>query len=136
LDRTRDLISEIFRGAAADEESGEADANDFVAMVNAICGAGAPERLDFFAELYGSAPPEPHWHLTAVAVAPAMQNQGLGRRVIGPMLAQCDRLGVAAYLEATTPRSRALYHSLGFELLSEVAPQAGPALALMWREPT
>ena len=111
------------------------DGRDFVDLVNGVCGAGAGERLSFFADLYSSGPDEPHWHLTAVAVAPAAQNQGLGRKVMKPLLDQCDRQGVPAYLEATTRRSRTLYERLGFEVTSTLGPVGGPKLALMWREP-
>jgi GNAT superfamily N-acetyltransferase len=111
------------------------DGSAFVELVRDVCGGEADERLGFFADLYAAGPPEPHWHLTAVAVAPRSQNKGLGRKVIEPMLSQCDRLGVPAYLEATTPRSRTLYESLGFETTSVVGPVGAPKLALMWREP-
>lgn len=119
-----------------DAGSSERDeGSDFIEMVEGVCGAGAPERLAFFGDLYSSGPVEPHWHLAAVAVAPAAQSQGLGRKVMTPLLDQCDRQGVPAYLEATTRRSRALYERLGFEVVSTQGPVGGPQLALMWREP-
>ena len=52
-----------------------------------------------------------------------------------PVLAQCDREGVPAYLEATTRDSLRLYERLGFEVIGEFAPAGGPPLWPMWRHP-
>lgn len=111
------------------------EANAFVNLVLDVCGAGADERLGFFAELAAQMPSVPHWHLTAVAVQPAQQGEGLGAKVIKAMLDQCDRLEVPAYLEATTARSRVLYERLGFETTSTMGPTPEVRLAIMWREP-
>ena len=67
---------------------------------------------------------------------PAAQGRGLGTALVRPMLERCDREGRPAYLEATTPRNRALYERLGFALVEEMRfPQDGPPLWRMWREP-
>jgi hypothetical protein len=53
-----------------------------------------------------------------------------------PMLSRCDEQGLPAYLEASSPRNRALYERHGFEVTEELKlPRSGPPLWLMWREP-
>jgi ribosomal-protein-alanine N-acetyltransferase len=57
-------------------------------------------------------------HITLVAVAPPNQRQGLGRQVLGALLAEGRRLGaVHATLEvaATNLAARALYATAGFQ---------------------
>jgi hypothetical protein len=61
---------------------------------------------------------------------------GFGAALLRPMLERCDADGVPAYLEATSPRNRALYERHGFEVTEELKlPAGGPPIWLMWREP-
>jgi len=77
-----------------------------------------------------------HFYLAFVGVEPASQGQGLGSRLMFPVLSEADAAGAAAYLEASTPRSRALYERHGFKVVQEMRlPLGGPALWRMWREP-
>jgi len=77
-----------------------------------------------------------HFYLAFVGVEPASQGQGLGSRLLFPVLSEADAAGAAAYLEASTPRSRALYERHGFKVVQEMRlPLGGPALWRMWREP-
>jgi len=77
-----------------------------------------------------------HWYLPVVGVTPAWQGRGFGAALMGPVLERCDREGTAAYLEASTPRNRALYERHGFEVMEECRyAQDGPPLWPMWREP-
>jgi ribosomal protein S18 acetylase RimI-like enzyme len=81
-------------------------------------------------------PTEPHWYLDYVGVDPADHGRGTGTRLLAPMLARCDREGAAAYLNAGSERSRALYERLGFAVTEEFRlPYAGPPLWRMWRRP-
>lgn len=81
-------------------------------------------------------PHQPHWYLPAVAVRPHAQGRGLGSALLQPALERADADGVPAYLEATTPRNRALYERNGFEVTEEVPlPDGGPPFWGMWREP-
>ena len=50
-------------------------------------------------------------------------------------LEQIDAAGGAAYLEASSPRNRALYERHGFELLEEFTAEGGPTMYAMWRAP-
>ena len=78
----------------------------------------------------------PHWYLAFMGVAPEWQGRGLGTALMRPALEALDAAGTPAYLESSTPRSRALYQRNGFEVTGEFdLPSAGPPLWQMWREP-
>jgi ribosomal protein S18 acetylase RimI-like enzyme len=78
----------------------------------------------------------PHWYLAAIGVAPAWQGRGFGAALLGPVLERCDSDGTAAYLEASSPRNRALYERHGFEVMDERRYASdGPPLWRMWRNP-
>jgi GNAT superfamily N-acetyltransferase len=88
------------------------------------------------AALYDHHPQEPHWYLLYVGVTPASQGSGVGSAVMQPVLDQCDREHLPAYLEATCERNRALYRRHGFidrDLLP--LPDGGPPMYPMWRDP-
>lgn len=77
-----------------------------------------------------------HWYLPIVGVAPGWQGRGYGAALIRPILERCDRERTPAYLEASTPRNRALYERHGFRVLDECHYAAdGPPPWPMWREP-
>ena len=76
----------------------------------------------------------PHWYLAFMGVAPEWQGRGLGTALMQPALEILDAAGTPAYLESSTPRSRALYQRNGFEVTGEFnLPSAGPPLWQMWR---
>jgi GNAT superfamily N-acetyltransferase len=78
----------------------------------------------------------PHWYLLYLGVVPARQGQGLGGALLRPVLAECDRTGTPAYLEATCERNRALYARHGFVGREPLPlPGGGPAMVPMWRDP-
>jgi GNAT superfamily N-acetyltransferase len=78
----------------------------------------------------------PHWYLPIVGVAPAWQGRGYGAALLAPILRRCDEDSIPAYLEASTPRNRALYERQGFKVVEECRYAAdGPPLWRMWREP-
>jgi GNAT superfamily N-acetyltransferase len=78
-------------------------------------------------------PAEEHWYLAVAATAPEWQGQGLGARILAPVLAECDRAGLPAYLESTNPRNLAFYRRLGFAEAGEIPLPGGPSLYPMWR---
>jgi ribosomal protein S18 acetylase RimI-like enzyme len=80
-------------------------------------------------------PHDPAYYLLAIGVRPASQGKGVGSALLSPVLEQCDRGGEAAYLEATSERSRKLYERHGFEVIGQFAPVGGPPLWPMWRSP-
>ena len=81
-------------------------------------------------------PAEPHAYLFTVGVASAGRGRGLGRRLLKPVLAACDRSGTMAYLENSNPANRRFYNSLGFERveLFHATPES-PPLEAMQRAP-
>lgn len=109
---------------------------DFRRMVGELAGERAPVVLASLSRIARRAPVEPHWHLAAVGVAPDRQGEGLGARLLAPMLARCDRLGLPAYLESSNSRNLPFYERLGFAGCGEVRTvDERVTLTLMWRPP-
>lgn len=78
-----------------------------------------------------------HWYLPIIGVTPNWQGRGYGAALMQPVLERCDRDRTPAYLEASTPRNRALYERHGFEVVEECRyAKDGPPLWRMWREPS
>jgi ribosomal protein S18 acetylase RimI-like enzyme len=81
-------------------------------------------------------PSEPkHFYLAMLGVAPAAQGQGLGSRLMQPVLELCDTDGVPAYLESSKESNIAFYARHGFRVTHEIALPRGPTIYGMWREP-
>jgi len=77
-----------------------------------------------------------HWYLAVMGVAPEWQGRGLGTALMRPALETLDADTVPAYLESSTPRSRALYQRSGFAVTGEFnLPSDGPPIWQMWRDP-
>jgi ribosomal protein S18 acetylase RimI-like enzyme len=88
------------------------------------------------ATLESNHPTERHYYLPFVGVDPRWQGRGIGAALMRPVLDRCDAEGMPAYLEASTPRNRALYERHGFEVIEEFELGAGaPAMWRMWRVP-
>jgi len=99
-------------------------------------GRGLPRALKGMAAMDAVHPHEPHYYLPIIGVDPAAQGQGIGSSLLRPVLERADREGMPAYLEATTPRNRALYARHGFEDVDVLhLPYDGPPMWRMWREP-
>ena len=78
----------------------------------------------------------PHYYLAFIGVDPAWQGRGLGAALLSPVLRRCDEDGVPAFLEASTPRNRAMYERHGFTVTEEFAlGRSAPTQWRMWREP-
>ena len=80
-------------------------------------------------------PKEPHWYLAVLGTHPDRQGQGLGSALLQPVLGECDRLEIPAYLETGTERNVAFYTRHGFKVTEEIQLPGGPPMWLMWREP-
>ena len=77
-----------------------------------------------------------HWYLWALGVEPACQGQGIGGKLIQPVLAQADQAGVPCYLETETEQNVAFYQKRGFVVASAgPVPGHGLSLWMMVREP-
>jgi len=81
-------------------------------------------------------PSDPHLYLFTIGTVPAARGKGLGRALLAPVLAACDRDGVACYLENSNPDNHGFYAAHGFER-REIFPCGfdGPPLEAMWRAP-
>ena len=59
-----------------------------------------------------------HWYLWALGVEPNSQGQGVGGRLIQPVLARADAEGLPCYLETETEGNVVFYQKRGFDVLS------------------
>jgi ribosomal protein S18 acetylase RimI-like enzyme len=87
----------------------------------------------FLGQVLEHHPTQPHWYLPVIGVDPQSQGRGHGSALLRKGLLRCDEDGVAAYLEATTPRNRALYERHGFEVIAEIQVGDSPPLWPMLR---
>ena len=88
-----------------------------------------------FEQMEKAHPSEPHWYLPIVGVDPTAQGQGLGSRVLSPVLEECDRTRALAYLESSNPRNIPLYQRLGFQITGQMQAGSSPTLTSMLRRP-
>jgi GNAT superfamily N-acetyltransferase len=101
-----------------------------------IFGRRLPRVMGALSALDKNHPEELHYYLPYIGVGPEWQGRGLGAALMQPMLTRCDSEGMPAYLDATTPRNRALYERHGFEVTEEFTLGKGsPPLWRMWRKP-
>ena len=102
-----------------------------------IAGMSGPRFLQVTTMVEKRHPKADHWYLVALGVKPEHQGRGLGSKLMFPILERCDREGTPAYLESSSPGSRALYERHGFKVTEELRlPKGGPPIWLMWREPS
>jgi ribosomal protein S18 acetylase RimI-like enzyme len=102
----------------------------------AICGWSRIVGVELATRAIVKAHPrEPHHYLLVVGVDPGVQGTGVGRALLAPMLAICDRDQLPAYLETATERNLGYYQSLGFAITGEHAIEGGPTMWFMWRGP-
>jgi ribosomal protein S18 acetylase RimI-like enzyme len=105
------------------------------AFLRVLSIARFPSRFRGINKLQSHHPKQPHYYLFAMGVKPELQGRGVGSVLLKHRLATCDLEKMPAYLEASTPGSRALYERLGFVSREEIrmADDAPPVWA-MWRE--
>src|SRR5690242_13384465 len=82
-----------------------------------IWGGDVRRAMRGFSLLDEMHPHEPHHYLGILGVSPELQGRGIGSALLQPVLDVCDRDAMPAYLEATTPRNRALYERHGFRVV-------------------
>lgn len=80
--------------------------------------------------------PTRHWYLLALGVEPQQQGQGIGSRLLQPVLARADSEGLPCYLETFTLQNARFYQRHRFTRVAEaaVAPD-GPPYWTMLRRP-
>jgi len=79
-------------------------------------------------------PHERHYYLSVIGILPEWQGRGFGSALLRPILERCDRDGLPAYSQASSPRNRALYERHGFVVVEEMRVSESPPLWRMWRE--
>jgi ribosomal protein S18 acetylase RimI-like enzyme len=98
-----------------------------------------PMRLPMAAAGYGvitrARPPEPHWYLSTIGIAPAHQRKGFGTTLLRPMLERADVGSELVYLETFRPENVPYYERFGFRVVGEADIREGPHMWSMSREP-
>jgi predicted GNAT family acetyltransferase len=78
----------------------------------------------------------PHYYLSLLGTHDDHRGKGTGMALLRENLARIDAEGAPAYLESTNPANLARYESVGFVRLGEfAAPEGGPTVTTMWRDP-
>lgn len=126
-----------FSGAAVWLAPGREPAEE--ALVEAVAeGVPRPRQagvFDLFQRMAESHPEGPHWYLPLIGVEPARQGLGYGSSLLRSMSRVCDREGLPAYLEATSPANVALYRRHGFRPSGVLRSGDSPPLVRMERQP-
>ncbi len=77
-----------------------------------------------------------HWYLFLLGVEPSHQRQGIGGRLIEPVLSRAAADGVTCYLDTTNERNVRFYQKHGFEVITAgEVPRGGPRFWTMTRQP-
>jgi GNAT superfamily N-acetyltransferase len=116
-------------GVASDEETLGA------LVVDAVPAAERDEVFALLDQMGHFHPTEQHWYLPLMGVDATSQSRGYGSALLRHALERCDVDQLPAYLEATTPRNKALYGRHGFEELGEIQTGGSPPMWPMQRKP-
>jgi GNAT superfamily N-acetyltransferase len=93
-------------------------------------------RLGEVARTHDFRPAEPHLYLGILGVDPPAQSRGHGAALLGPTLAECDRMGLLAHLESSNERNIPFYERHGFEAVDDYRCGGdGPTMTMMSRRP-
>ncbi len=132
-------VNESGTGAAVWCPPGVTPGPEADARLRAGLAATCPDDLGRLADLVDllawHRPSEPHHYLRLLGAIPDRQGAGIGSALLRSVLEGADLRGEPAYLEATSPRNRALYQRHGFVVVDELCPAGCPPLWAMWRRP-
>jgi GNAT superfamily N-acetyltransferase len=95
------------------------------------------ERVLALTEGFEAHHPEGRFHyLSLLGTHPDHRGHGLGMKLLAERVSELDGLGEPALLESTNPANHERYIRLGFRHIDEwQAPEDGPPVAVMWRDP-
>ena len=93
------------------------------------------DMMQVFTQMEKYHPTENCWYLPLIGVDPSCQSRGYGSALLRHALPQCDRDGVAAYLESSNPRNISLYERHGFVKLGSIQAGTSPTMVPMLRRP-
>ncbi len=92
--------------------------------------------LELSQELRSQYCPHPHWYLDGLAVDPATQGQGIGGKLLTPILTQADQEETSCCLYTSTEGAIRFYQRYQFTVQEEFrCGQAAPPLWFMVRPP-
>jgi ribosomal protein S18 acetylase RimI-like enzyme len=120
--------AEPMRGVAAWSAPGEESTRErwLAAGFGAAVAAMGDEAMGRLGTIFGhqaqtreQVMPGPHWYLIVLGVEPAHQGQGIGGRLLQPVLARADAAGLPCYLETETAAALRFYQRHGFAVLAE-----------------
>jgi ribosomal protein S18 acetylase RimI-like enzyme len=104
-------------------------------VVRALYPRAAGQLFGGFASLGANHPSVPHWYLMFVGIDAGLQGQGLGSKLLAPVLQLADASRTICYLETPFRRTHAFYQRIGFEIVSELHPFRGaPPIWTMLRK--
>jgi GNAT superfamily N-acetyltransferase len=110
-------------------------ADEFNQRLEQAAGADGERFFELAGLLDDHHPHGSYYYLQLLGVEPESQGRGIGSALLADMLERCDREGMRAYLDATSPANKWLYERHGFRATGELALDGGPPLWPMWREP-
>jgi GNAT superfamily N-acetyltransferase len=99
----------------------------------AIPEAEQEDAFAFMMQIAEYHPQEPHWYLALLGVDPTKQGRGYGSALLASTLERCDRDRMPAYLEASSPRNKALYERHGFVEVGLIQAGSSPPMWPMLR---
>ena len=124
---------------------GEVSAAAILQIAWALITTGAlgaiPRALEAGERMQAQHPKEPHVYLFTLGTRKAHRGKGLGKALLAPVLAACDRDNMPIYLETSNPANHGFYVAHGFESQgffpcgTDSATQPAPMLERMWRAP-
>jgi ribosomal protein S18 acetylase RimI-like enzyme len=101
--------------------------------------SGIPRGLRIIAHmdaLHTSLAKEPHYTLLLIGVEPSTQRQGVGRKLLEPILERCDRERLPAYVDTAKEENVPFYERLGFQLRAESKHAEFPTFWCLTRPPS
>ncbi len=111
-------------------------AEEVWAHYRAVAGEQAFKRLIAYNDaLAAASPADAYWYLGVLATHPERRGEGLATAVLGPVLDEADRGGLACCLETSTEANRRFYEHRGFTEPTEVLVPDGPPTWWLRRPP-
>ncbi len=104
-------------------------------LAEGVPDAEQDEVFAFLDQMGEFHPTQEHWYLPLMGVDVTSQSRGYGSALLRHALELCDSDGLPVYLEATTPRNKALYERHSFEELGVIQAGASPPMWPMLRKP-
>ena len=116
------------------------DVQPDIDAIGGVMQAALPEEKlalvgDFIERVENSHPTDPFWELAILGVEPAQQRNGYGSLLLEPVLEQCDREGIPAFLISSNVQNLSFYLRHGFEIADTIQYPTMPPFFPMRRDP-